>query len=356
MGIFKKISLPAFIQTMYSIIKPRHISIALHGLIWSILLLLPYFVSIAGNGYKIGAMPGLFFTICGFIHMLIFYVNAFFLYPKLYNKRFWWLYFIAAIALIIVSFQLKYIVLALWFPGVLQDQSAYKFVFAPSFAVFIISILYRRIVDKIHFEQLKKEQEATQLFTELKFLRSQISPHFLFNVLTNLVSLARKKSDKLEQSLIMLSDLLRYMLYDTQGKKVGLLKEIEYLNSYIELQKLRFGNDVQVDCYIEIDSHNDAYNIEPMLLIPFVENAFKHGAGFIEAPWIGISLSVLNGLMVFEVQNKFDGKHDTSKDETSGIGLSNVKSRLLLLYKNRHELTINDDGKLFQTLLTLQLT
>ena len=328
----------------------------LHGLIWSVLLLLPYLVSNAENGYKIGAIPGLFFTIGGLIHMGIFYGNAFFLYPKLYNRRFWWLYIICALALIVVSFQAKYIVLSLWFPKVLQDKSLYRFVFAPSVAVFIISLVYRRIVDKIRSEHLKKEREAARLLTELKFLRSQISPHFLFNVLTNLVSLARKKSDQLEPSLIMLSGLMRYMLYDTQGTKVALHKEIEYLKSYIELQKLRFGNDVQVDCYIDADDPDDRYTIEPMLLIPFVENAFKHGTGFIKEAWIGISLSARKEMMTFEVQNKFDAKHDMSKDTTSGIGLDNVRTRLQLLYKDRHKLTIKDNGKLFQITLILQLT
>lgn len=336
-------------------IKPKYINITLHVLIWGVLLLLPYFVSSAANAYKIGNIPGLCFTEAGLIHVGIFYCNAFLLYPKLYNRRFWWLYILAALALIVLSFRLKYAILALWFPQVLQDQAAYKFVFAPSFAVFIISLVYRRIIDRIRLEQLKKEQMATQLFTEIKFLRSQISPHFLFNVLTNLVSLARKKSDKLERSLIMLSDLMRYMLYDAQGKKVALLKEIEYLNSYIELQKLRFGNDVQVDCYIELDTQDDLYTIEPMLLIPFVENAFKHGTGFIGDPWIGISISVRNGLMIFEVQNKFDGELDTSKDESSGIGLSNVKSRLALLYKGLYTLKITEDKNVFHIILTLQL-
>jgi len=340
---------------MHIVIKPRYINITLHVLIWGALLLLPYFVSSAANEYKIGNIPGLFFTEAGLIHIAIFYGNAFLLYPKLYNRRFWWLYILAALALIMLSFQLKYAMLVLWFPQVLQDKAAYRFVFAPSLAVFIISLVYRRIIDKIRLEQLKKEQQATQLFTEIKFLRSQISPHFLFNVLTNLVSLARKKSDKLEQSLIMLSDLMRYMLYDAQGKKVGLLKEIEYLNSYIELQKLRFGNDVEVDCYIELDTQDDLYTIEPMLLIPFVENAFKHGAGFMNDPWIGISVSVRGGLMVFEVQNKFDRELDTSKDESSGIGLSNVKSRLALLYKGLYTLKITEDNNVFYIILTLQL-
>lgn len=312
----------------------------IHVLIWSILLLLPYIVS---NDYKIGPIPGLFFTISGLIHMGIFYSNAFFFYPRLINK--WWLYIPTAILLVIASFWLKYHILVYWFPDVLKDVTAYKFIFGPSVGIFVISIIYRRVVNKIRYEKAQEQRRTEQLSTELKFLRSQISPHFLFNVLTNLVSLARKKSDQLESSLIMLSDLMRYMLYDTQGKKVPLTKEIEYLQSYIELQKLRFGSEIVINTVIELEEET----IEPMLLIPFVENAFKHGV-----EQINIQLSVKNRQLTFDVTNRFDRGNE--KDENSGIGLTNVKSRLELLYKDKHTLLIREDDNLFHVTLTLMLT
>lgn len=328
----------------------------LHVLIWSILILLPYLVSNAENDYKIGAIPGIFFTISGFIHAAIFYGNAFYLYPILLNKRFWWLYIVLSILLIVASFQLKHEILSNWFPQVLTNATAAKFVFGPSVAIFIISIVYRKVIDQIRLEHELKERRTAQLETELKFLRSQINPHFLFNVLTNLVSLARKKSDKLEQSLIMLSDLMRYTVYDAQGKKVTLQKEIEYLHSYIALQKLRFGNEVKIDCAINISEEEHAYTIEPMLLIPFVENAFKHGAGYNEQQWIYITLSIVKGTMTFEVSNGYEPTSVTGKEEDSGIGISNVKSRLQLLYKGRYSLVINDKNNIFQIILTLVLT
>ncbi|HMH24943.1 MAG TPA: sensor histidine kinase, partial [Puia sp.] len=263
-------------------------------------------------------MPGPFFTATVFIHMAIFYGNAYFLYPKLLTRAYWWLYVIASTLLILASSQLKIRILAAWFPGVLESSAAYRVIIVPSVAVFVISSIYREIVDRRHFEKKQKEIEAVRLSTELKFLRSQISPHFLFNVLTNLVSLARKKSDQLETSLIMLSDLMRYMLYDAQGKKVELYKEIEYLNSYVKLQKLRFGNEVQIDSCIETDDEDGHYPIEPMLLIPFVENAFKHGVGYSGGPRIEISLSVKEGWMSFEVRNKFDD--GVGADDRSGEG------------------------------------
>ncbi len=335
--------------------KPGNITILFHVLIWSILILLPYFVSNATNDYRVGSIPGVLFSITGFIHMAIFYGNAYYLYPKFLNRSLWWLYIVFSFLLVLASFQLKYLILVSWFPITLEDTTALRIIFGPSIAVYFISIVYRRVIDQIRLERELKEKEAVYFMTQLKFLRSQVNPHFLFNVLTNLVSLARKKSDKLEQSLIMLSDLMRYMLYDIQGKKVELSKEVEYLNSYIQLQKLRFGNDVLVDCKVELDKADNCYTLEPMLLIPFVENAFKHGTNHPTQPWITIHLSVKNGTMLFKVCNSYEPLLADSKDENAGIGLSNVKERLDLLYKGNYTLTITNSNNTFQTALTLDL-
>lgn len=345
---------PVKVLHLIIVIKPRYIKISLHVLIWGTLLLLPYFVSTAANGYKIGAIPGLLFTEAGLIHMGIFYFNVFVLYPGLANRR-WWLLYIPACALLIFgSFWLKYQILSTWFPEIGRDPSVYKFVFGPSIAALVISFIYCRIIDGIRKEREQKEKQAAQLLTELKFLRSQISPHFLFNVLTNLVSLARQKSDKLEQSLLMLSELMRYMLYDAQGEKIGLQKEIAYLNSYIELQKLRFESHVQINSRVLLEEEGQHYYIEPMLLIPFVENAFKHGVGYIEGARIDIDLSLKDGQLVFDVRNKFGKEPPGSKDGQSGIGLNNVRSRLDLLYKGRYTLAIDDKNDLFHIILTLK--
>src|SRR5690606_35757520 len=147
--------------------------------------------------------------------------------------------------------------------------------------IFVISLIYRRVIDRITREKTLKDQRAAQLDSELKLLRSQINPHFLFNVLTSLISLARKKSDKLEPSLLRLSDLMHYLLYESQHDIVPLTQEVDYLKSYIALQRLRFGNDVPMDIMLPQAEEMDNLHIEPMLLVPFVENAFKHGTGWI---------------------------------------------------------------------------
>jgi two-component system, LytTR family, sensor kinase len=166
------------------------------------------------------------------------------------------------------------------------------------------------------------------------------------------VSLARKKSDLLEPSLIKLSSLLRYMLYETD-EKVPLQKEIEYLQSYIDLQQQRFGSTIK----IEAEMHaGDAYlEIEPMLLIPFVENAFKHGTGMIDDAEINIELKVEKCLLTFSARNKFNEASVEMKDKTSGIGLVNVQRRLSLLYDTRHSLMITKQGSWFVVSLQILL-
>lgn len=337
---------------MMKIVKYRYFNFILHVLGWSIVLFFPYLVSDAGNQYKIGPLPGLYFTLSGIIHMIIFYGNAFFLYPKFLNRAYWWLYIVSAILLVIFSVWAKFYILASWFPD--DQPDARSHVLFPSVVVFTVSVFYSIAVERVRAEKLQKENEAMQLGMELKFLRSQISPHFLFNILTNLVSLARKKSDDLETSLLMLSGLMRYMLYDTD-KKISLQQEAEYLESYIALQKLRFGRDIKIIFNMDLSHEQTNYTIEPMLLIPFVENAFKHGTGYVDQALIDINLTVGEGVLVFQVKNKFDRDTDTIKDESSGIGLSNVRSRLTLLYPARHDLVIHTDKNLFSINLKLNL-
>ena len=146
---------------------------------------------------------------------------------------------------------------------------------------------------------------------------------------------------------------MRYMLYETDEDKVALEKEIDYLQSYIDLQQQRFGKNVKVNAVFQKDELN--YSIEPMLLIPFVENAFKHGTGLIDDAQIDIDLKVKNGLLHFFVRNKFNGQAVDVKDKTSGIGLNNVQRRLNLLYRDHHKVLINKKDDWFTVSLQLNL-
>jgi LytS/YehU family sensor histidine kinase len=181
----------------------------------------------------------------------------------------------------------------------------------------------------------------------------QLSPHFLFNTLNNICSLARKKSEKTETALIKLSEFMRYMMDETKEDKVSLSKEIEYLQNYIELQRLRFTEGIKIDFKVMGDS--TPVMIEPMLLIPFVENAFKHGIGVQEESEIWIDLSITGDKLIFTVQNQIHPYLGENLPDEHGIGLRNVKRRLELLYPGSHDLTITDDNNIYKVILEIRL-
>lgn len=333
----------------------RKYSLLLHVLIWMVVLFIPYIVSSRENNYAIGFVPGLFFTIAGIIHLLLFYSNAYLLIPKLLNRRLWWLYVIGSIFLLIASVQVKYIIARQWFPQIPDHPNALKFMIVPSIVIFIISMIYRFVLDKNRAEKKQQEIQEKQLESELKFLRSQINPHFLFNVLINLVSLARKRSADLEPALLQLSDLMRYMIYDAPSRKISLTRELEYLNTFIQLQLLRFGADVQIEMKTEIPPDQQQLTIEPMLLIPFVENAFKHGTNQTQPAWISVAISVMDGWLSFHIRNNFVEAPPVVKQEEVGIGLENVRSRLDLLYQRRYSLKMDDANGIFDVHLKINL-
>lgn len=225
----------------------------------------------------------------------------------------------------------------------------------PFLFVIICSYCYCILKDNTKRERILKEHEHEHLRTELNFLRSQVSPHFMFNVLNSMVSLARKQSPMLEASLINLSNLMRYMLYESNGKLVSLNTEIEYLRNYIDLQLLRYGDSVRLNLYL--NGNPGSYTIEPMLLIPFVENSFKHGISMIDDPLIDISLNIDNnkGTLQFIVVNSVS-PHQDKTEAGIGIGLSNVKRRLMLLYPGKHEIKITNDKNIFSIELQIKLT
>lgn len=283
----------------------------------------------------------------------LFYANAYWLIPRLlYGKKpLYFLLVTAAVFLVLVGWD---VVLLKSFDSTAVFDAGYQIPFNLPIFVFIIiaSITFHVTRERMLVKERFKEHQTIHLQTELSFLRSQISPHFMFNVLNNMVALARKKSDLLEPSLIKLSRLLRYMLYETNESSVPLEREVEYLQSYIDLQKQRFGKSLTIKTYFDLKDIN--YRIEPMLLIPFVENAFKHGTVIIDS-FISISLTQQGSALTFNVQNHFEDNLSVHKDKTSGIGLSNVKRRLNLLYQDRHTLELNKENGLFTAYLTINL-
>lgn len=325
---------------------PNFKYIALHTLMWGALLGLPYlFSSSSGQSIDTDVLPQYFFTVTNSLHAALFYLNAYWMQPRLFRRGRRWQYAFAILTLIAASVYLKVLLFQVGVFPLHLESFMFPILFFPTVLFTLISIVYRMVLDRINVEN-------EQLKSELKFLRSQVSPHFLFNVLNNMVSMARKKSDQLEPSLIKLAGLMRYMLQDSADQQVPLAKQVTYLENYIELQKIRYSDDVEV--HVCLTGQTNKHKIEPMLLIPFVENAFKHGIGLIENPRIDVTLSVNEEILTFEVVNDFDEK-DRQKDISSGIGLNNVIKRLNILYPGQHQLEITRLESTFKVNLTLTL-
>jgi len=339
----------------------KWIIIVFHILVWTLLFSLPHLLSSSYNNKEPRrvnnetASWGLMFsTLMNITWAAFFYLNAHVIMPSFFHKKKYWQY--ALIQFLIFAWILvQSAVLLRIFIGIEHFNPGRHIMFNLFVYLSLLSasIAYQLIRDKQKADKLAKEKENENLKTELSFLRSQVSPHFMFNVLNNMVSLARKKSDLLEPSLIKLSSLMRYMLYETDVKKVSLEKEIDYLHSYIDLQQQRFGKKLIVK--VSLDEVEDHYQVEPMLLIPFVENAFKHGSGSIEDATINISLSAKKNILHFDVQNKYDPLSVGIKDDSSGIGLNNVMRRLDLLYNGKHNLIITRENNWFKVSLQINI-
>ncbi|TPG35467.1 sensor histidine kinase [Flavobacterium pectinovorum] len=308
--------------------------------------------------------------------ILLFYLNYFYLVPALLLQKKYWLYFtfvlilIAAFMIIRINYfipefkhirprlippeELKLMYKGTRIRGIMATRQPLFFKIGPSlFYILIITIsaAIRTLTEFYNNQQNKLIAETHRTNTELIYLRKQTNPHFLFNSLNSIYSLAHKKSDLVPDAIVTLSELMRYMLYETDNKTVALEKEINYIQNYIELQKLRLNNIED----IVINVHGDTKNkfIEPLLLISFVENAFKYGTDYKGAAHVKIKIFILDNSLDFWIENTIE---NYIKDpENSGIGLVNIQNRLDLLYPDAHELTITQDSDFYRVHLNLKL-
>ncbi|MRG46066.1 hypothetical protein GFS24_13135 [Chitinophaga sp. SYP-B3965] len=215
-------------------------------------------------------------------------------------------------------------------------------------ATFALLMLFMSGFIKIALEWFKSEKQrealkVANLNAELKFLKSQINPHFLFNSLNTIYSLAHSRSPETEHALVKLSTILRYMIYQSNGDKVMLENELRYLQDYIDIQRLRMARNIPVEFKVEGDP--SGLEIAPMLLIPFVENAFKHGISYTESAFIDIRLDIrTNGTLHLIVRNSLFKQRVSEK---GGVGLNNVLKRLSLLYTDAHTITVREHGDEF---------
>lgn len=231
-----------------------------------------------------------------------------------------------------------------WFPKIVKTFAA---IYPVVFAAVAIKLL------KYWYTNQKAQQVLTQekLQAELKFLKTQIHPHFLFNTLNNLYALTLKKSDKAPETVLKLSELINYMLYECRSDEVALSKEIKFIRNYIDIEKMRYGDKLDID--LRVTGDVGERTIAPLILLPFVENCFKHGASEdLQQSWVKVSIDSHSDHVVIKVENSKAGENGVKREE--GIGITNVKRRLDLLYPNKHELKIMNGAETYLVILSIR--
>lgn len=221
----------------------------------------------------------------------------------------------------------------------------------------VISCTMAIVIETFVYARQKEEESimanSENLETQLKLLKSQINPHFLFNALNNIYALSVTNSDKTQQSIGTLSNMLRYVLYDCDRQWVPLVKEVDYIKDYLELFTLKSSKELPITLNLEIA--DEAIMIAPMLLVPFVENALKHGnisSG--SDAFLNISLIATEETIHFKVKNTFSAKPE-QKDHIGGIGIANVEKRLSIIYPHNHTLLISKESNIFNVDLKIDL-
>ncbi len=220
--------------------------------------------------------------------------------------------------------------------------------------VFIVSTAIRLINQWLRAEQRNKQIEHEKLSTELSFLKAQINPHFLFNTLNNIYSLAEDKSDKTPAAVMKLSNIMRYVLSEAKNDRVPLDKEIQLINDYLELQKLRVTSKTSIHFDVQGDPSGKA--ISPLLFLPFVENAFKYGISNRELSPIQILLSISDHQLQFMVKNQKHLNGSIKPVDKTGIGIHNTRRRLELLYPDQYGFEIQDDATSYTVNLNIHLS
>jgi len=332
-----------------------------HSFFWICSILFFVFIAHSNGRYSV-QHEMIFWGLFGVINISLFYLNFLLLIPLFFNKKQYWLYILSVFIAIFIYGVGKYGVGLVFEKDILIHMRPKGRPEATTFVPYFISTLFSSLVflflsfvlklsvDWILNERIQRDLENQRLSAELAFLKSQINPHFLFNSLNSIYSLAYQKSDTTPEAILKLSEIMRYMLYECNDNKVDLTKELQYLQNFIDLQKIRFGNKAYIDFKIEGKVTNQ--KIVPLLLIAFIENAFKHGVANDTLSPIRLLITLDDVHLHFYIQNK---KHNNNRDSSGGIGLNNVKRRLDLLYPGKYNLDIRDEIDTYTCELSLIL-
>ncbi len=355
--------------------KSRSLPVILHILVWLVLIILPQLIIDRYWGNNNFIAWGFYLNAA--IYGIIFYVNYIWLVPQLYLKDKKPTYFISAL-LTIAGFYAIFIlinksiihdperekIIAEAFKKLAEEKvlprppfrqlQVYYFALI-SVIVTGFSIGLRVIEQHSASEKRQKELEKEKLNSELAFLKNQVSPHFFFNTLNNIYSLIEVNSKDAQEAVLKLSKLMRYLLYESEQGETQLSYEINFMKHYIDLMKLRLSSKVKLT--VELPENDPSLTIPPLLFIPFIENAFKHGISYREKSFISILMKVDDQRIKFACNNSICQSGDEKENKAySGIGLENVKKRLGLLFPDKHVLTIERKEKSFYIDLEIELS
>jgi len=355
----------------FQLLSGKKLSILLHILAWTIFIILPLYFLIFY--YQLDRTFLYRAYVQTFVYVLVFYINYFWLIPKFFIKGSKATYFATAISLIVAFYFVIEVTNTYVFTNQIQDRKTeaeysklpkemripkppkqwhiYNYLFTSSLITgFCLGL---RLTNKyIENEKQRKELEKERLNSELAFLKNQISPHFFFNTLNNIYSLVEINTDDAQKSILKLSKLMRYLLYETEHGNILLSQEIEFMRNYLDLMQLRLTQ--KVDLKVSFPEKYNDISIPPLLFIPFIENALKHGVSYREPSFIHILMEVTETEIKFKCTNSIATTTEEKTD--SGIGLENIKKRLSLLFPERHNLTIDQKGTTFNIELQIKLS
>jgi len=350
--------------------KNRLLTIFLHIMLWGLIALVLYLATYEHKSIE----DDIRFVKTMFMIAAAFYLNFYFFISRFLSKKKFKVYAFFIVGILAANFAISYFSELPFDIKQLDDgdrpvhftsaeHSGPSNPMTISLGILVLSIVsvavstgIRSTREWFKSEKQVKELEDRNLLAELSYLKAQINPHFFFNTLNGIYALARNKSDKTPEVIMMLSELMRYIIYETRAPKVQLEKELAHISHYIDLQKLRLSKMVKID--YEVYGNPTDIMIEPLLFSVFVENAFKHGIDYSKQNTIRIILNIKDNVLHFVVSNPIvRQKEDITKfdEEDAGIGVDNIKKRLELLYPNHHELTTFENQSLYTVELKLIL-
>ncbi|NGY37779.1 sensor histidine kinase [Flavobacterium sp. XN-5] len=337
-----------------------------HIIFWSVYFL---FNTFRWGSYFNDYLYSLKTNLLGFpIHIILCYFNIYFLMPKFLFNRKYFLYLILMISalflMVVMKFNLTYFLIStnVWPEGPhtitkLSLNYSIDMMLGELYVITFVTAI-KVTLDFLKEHKRVADLEKAQLETELLFLKSQISPHFFFNTLNNIHSLALEKSNKTPKIILKLSELMRYLLYETKLERQSLENEILCIQNYLDLEKIRHDDLLRINMTISGDILDK--EIAPIILLTFVENAFKHGVnkniGIVK---IDIDFTIIKNFLYFTITNPLPAVSEikSSLDQSSGIGLENVKKRLILGYDQQdYDLKISTDNNIFTVILKIKVS